>query len=61
MIYGDYYIDLIDDVGENAGGYYCIVYDKDDIDHDHEIDSFCIWHNDTRPIYECIKEYLGGY
>lgn len=57
---GDFWVDCIPDVGENEGGYFVMIYD--DFDKNHQIDSFCIHPEDLKhnsSVLFWIKNYLG--
>lgn len=64
MKYGEVWISKCRDVGENEGGYFCEVYDNEDMDN--RIDYFCIHPencdcDNDEEVENFIREYSEMY
>lgn len=58
MEYKGYYISTTPDVGPNQGGYYCQVYDDEDLEN--QIDDFCI-HPEELEVNPDIDYWIHSY
>ena len=57
---GNVYVHYIPDVGENQGGFYCMVYEDENLEN--EIDQFCITPEDCDCTNEKVVEnYIRNY
>ena len=62
MKYGNVWVSVCEDCGENEGGFFCQVYSDENMEN--EIDSFCICPdycdcNDDEAVEKYIEWYLG--